>query len=216
VSGDHADGVLAIWHDIRAGREDAFEAWYRDEHFPERLAVPGFRIGRRYEAASGAPRYFCCYVTDTPKVLISAPYLARLNDPTPLTRAMMTDTFINMHRTVCRRVERRGALAGAVAVTARFDAAPAEASVRAMLDQLDGADGVARCEYWVAAEDGQGVAAEEALRGRDRKIAACLIAETLRLADAERLAAALAATYGEAAVGIYRLLCALRAGAAVS
>jgi hypothetical protein len=207
---DDAKGVLAIWHDIREGRAAAFESWYRDEHFPERLGVPGFRIGRRFEAVSGTPRYFCCYFTDTPDVLTAAPYLARLNAPTPLTREMMTGTFINMHRTVCRRTERRGTLAGAFAVTLRFDAAPSEALVRAALDQLESADGVARCEYWVSAESGEGSAAEEALRGPDRKIAAGLMVETLRRAEAESAACALAKRFGGAPVGIYQLLCDLR------
>ena len=208
---DDRQGVLAIWHDINASREAEFESWYRNEHFPERLAVPGFRIGRRFEAVSGTPRYFCFYVTDTPGVLTSAPYLARLNHPTPLTRAMMTDTFRNMHRTVCRRAQRRGAHSGALAVTARFTSAPDGSQVRAVLDRFDGAEGVARCEYWVAAEEGQGIASEEALRGRDQKIAACFVVETLRLTDAERVSGALAAAFGDsAAIGTYRLLCELR------
>lgn len=207
---DTAQGVLAIWHDIHAGNEAAFESWYRDEHFPERLGVAGFRIGRRYEAVGGAPRYFCAYFVDTPEVLTAGPYLERLNNPTPRTRAMMTGAFHNMHRTVCRRAMRRGRLAGACAVTARFDAAPPADKVAAALDTLEGAAGVARCEYWVTAETGQGAAAEEALRGRDRKIAACLMVETLREADAARVAGEVASAFGEAAVGTYRLLCDLR------
>jgi hypothetical protein len=207
---DTQDGVLAIWHDIRAGREAEFEAWYRDEHFPERLGVPGFRIGRRFEAVSGAPQYFCCYFVDRRDVLTSGPYIERLNNPTPRTRAMMTGAFHNMHRTVCRRALRRGTLSGTFAVTTRFDAEPDAVQIGAALDQFDGAAGVARGEYWVAAETGQGGAAEEALRGRDQKIGACLMIETLRLMDAERVSAGLAVTFGESAIGIYRLLCELR------
>lgn len=47
---DGAQGVLVIWNDIRDGRASDFEFRYRNEHFPERLAVPGFRIGRRHDA----------------------------------------------------------------------------------------------------------------------------------------------------------------------
>ena len=99
---DEAQGVLAIWHDIRDGREADFEFWYRNEHFPERLGVPGFRMGRRFEAVSGAPHYFCYYLTETPDVLTSGAYIERLNHPTPLTRSMMSDAFLDMNRTVCR------------------------------------------------------------------------------------------------------------------
>ena len=38
----------------------------------ERIAVPGFLLGRRYEAVRGAPRYFCFYLTQSPDVLKSA------------------------------------------------------------------------------------------------------------------------------------------------
>jgi hypothetical protein len=37
-------GILAIFNDCRAGREDEFNAWFQGEHLQERLAVPGFSI----------------------------------------------------------------------------------------------------------------------------------------------------------------------------
>jgi hypothetical protein len=52
---------------------------------------------------------------------------------------------------------------------------------------------------------------EERLRGGDRKIEACLVVETLRLPDAEKIAVALAAAFPDAAIGVYRLLCDIRA-----
>jgi hypothetical protein len=97
---DGADGVLAIWNDIRDGRTDEFEFWFKSEHLAERLAVPGFRLGRRYEAIAGAPRYFVFYLTDTPGVLTSAVYLERLNNPTPWSRKMMPH-HRNMVRSLC-------------------------------------------------------------------------------------------------------------------
>ena len=214
VTADDAQGVLAIWHDIRGGHESDFESWYKNEHFPERLAVPGFRLGRRYEAVSGAPRYFCCYLTDTPATLASAGYIERLNNPTPLTRSIMLDAFLNMNRTVCRRVRRFGALWGAFNVTARFDAPIDQEPVLSMLGALGGTDGVARCELWSAADSGDAAATEEQLRGGDRKIAACATVETLRQSDAERVHEQLAREVGAAAeIGIYRLLCQLSAPA---
>ena len=32
-------GILAIFNDCRAGREDEFNAWFQGEHLQERLAV---------------------------------------------------------------------------------------------------------------------------------------------------------------------------------
>lgn len=212
MSADDAQGVLAIWNDIRAGREPAFKSWYKNEHFPERLAVPGFRLGRRYEALAGAPRYFCYYLTDTQDVLLSPAYLERLNNPTPLTRTMMTDAFQSMIRTVCRRAFRRGALWGSLSVTARFEGQADQARHGVLVETLAASHGVARCELWTAADQG-GVMAEEALRGKDRKIAACLCIDTLRPDDAERVAQQIAHAFGPSAeIGIYRLLCEIEAG----
>jgi hypothetical protein len=207
---DEATGVLAIWNDIRDGREGDFESWYKDEHFLERLAVPGFRLGRRYEAVVGTPQYFCYYLTDTPDTLTSGPYLERLNNPTPRTRAMMSEAFSNMHRTVCARAQRLGALSGALNVTARFHQPADPEQTLAMLDQFACADGIARCELWSAVASGPDIAVEERLRGGDRRIAGCMMVETLRLSDAERVHARLVSELGDGAdLGIYRLLCEL-------
>jgi hypothetical protein len=206
---DEAQGVLAIWHDIRDGREADFEFWYRNEHFPERLGVPGFRVGRRFEAASGVPRYFCYYLTETPDVLTSGAYIERLNHPTPLTRSMMSDAFLDMNRTVCRRIHRSGDLTGALCVTARFQAAIDQVTAWPMLEAIARAEGIARCELW-SADQQAGIAAEEQLRGGDRRIAACAMVETLRLSDAERACDEMKREFGAAAeIGIYRLLCQL-------
>lgn len=207
MTADAGQGVLAIWNDIRPGRENEFEFWYKNEHFPERLSVPGFRLGRRYEALAGEPRYFCYYITDTPETLVSPAYLERLNDPTPLTRAMMSEAFVNMSRTVCRRVWQGGVLRGAFSVTLRLDGAIDAASCREVLEPLASQDGVARCELWLAADQGAGIATEERLRGGDRKISACLLVDTLRAADAERVMQTLGAAFGQnGALGAYRLL----------
>ena len=207
---DEAQGVLAIWHDIRDGREADFEFWYKNEHFTERLAVPGFRIGRRYEAVSGAPRYFCYYLTDTPDVLNSAAYIERLNHPTPLTLSIMSDVFLNMNRTICRRIRRFGDLSGVLCVTARFQQAADHVAAVPMLEMFARAEGIARCELWSAVDQQAGVAAEEQLRGGDRRAAACAMVETLRLSDAERVGDEMKREFGAAAdIGIYRLLCQL-------
>src|SRR5689334_6609284 len=129
-------GILAIWNDVKPGREADFETWFQSEHLAERLAVPGFHFGRRHEAIFGAPRFFVFYVTDGPDVLASAAYRERVDNPTPMTRMVMSDVFMNMNRTVCRRVARRGDLRGAYAVTVRFDETPDEAAMMPLIDAL--------------------------------------------------------------------------------
>jgi hypothetical protein len=202
------DGILAIWHDCTAGRENDIESWYQTEHLAERLAVPGFRLGRRHEAVSGSSRYFTFYVTDSPEVLTSAPYLERLNNPTPFTRKIMTEVFRNMSRTICRRVERRGFIRGAFAVTARFSAPTKQDALTDALGTFGPRDGVSCAELWSSAETPMRAATEEQLRGGDRKIHDCLLFETLRLDDAERVARRLADQFGATAdIGTYRFLC---------
>ncbi|HZD92392.1 MAG TPA: hypothetical protein VE224_20035, partial [Pseudolabrys sp.] len=143
-------GILAIWNDCVEGREAEFEAWFQGEHLEERLAVPGFLFGRRHEAISGANRYFNFYLTESPAVLTSPAYLERLDHPTPMTRQIMSEVFINMNRTVCRRTLRRGAFRGAYVVTVRFDTAPDAAALGAALDALLPDPGVAGGEIWIA------------------------------------------------------------------
>jgi hypothetical protein len=97
-----SQGILAIWNDCAAGREVEFEEWFQGEHLIERLSVPGFLFGRRHAAISGAASYFNFYLTESPAVLTSKPYLERLDNPTPLTRKVMSEIFINMNRAAAR------------------------------------------------------------------------------------------------------------------
>ena len=122
---DASPGILAIFNNVAPGREAEFEAWFQHEHLAERIAVPGFLIGRRHEAISGQPRYFNFYVTQSVGVLKSAAYLGRLDDPTPMTRMVMSEIFKDMIRTVCRRTFRLGAMRGTGVVTVRFGDRPA-------------------------------------------------------------------------------------------
>jgi hypothetical protein len=62
-------GILAVWNDCAPGSEGQYEAWYRGEHLPERVGIPGFRGGWRYRAIDAEPEYFTFYETDTPEVL---------------------------------------------------------------------------------------------------------------------------------------------------
>lgn len=201
-------GILAIWHDCRAGRDDDLETWFQGEHLIERLAVPGFRYGRRHKAISGSAGYFNFYVVDEPAVLVSKPYLARLDDPTPMTRTIMSEVFLNMNRTVCRRTLRRGAFRGAFAVTVRFNDAPDMAALAAQVETLTQDTRVAAGEVWSAVDpSGQPVSMEEKLRGGDKKISAALMIDTLYQADAERIGGELARSYGAADIGVFRVLC---------
>ncbi|HEY6702043.1 MAG TPA: hypothetical protein VI137_14750 [Pseudolabrys sp.] len=204
-------GILAIFNDCRAGREAEFEAWFQGEHLLERLAVPGFLFGRRHQAISGSSAYFNFYLVESPDVLTSKPYLERLDNPTPMTRKIMSEVFINVSRTLCRRTLRRGGFRGAFVVTARFlDDAPDAATLARLVEDLVQDTAVAACEIWDAVDPaGQPVSMEEKLRGGDKKIRACLMVDTLRQADAEKVGADLSRQFSRADVGVFRVLCQL-------
>jgi hypothetical protein len=200
-------GILAIFNNVALGREAEFEEWFQHEHLAERIAVPGFLIGRRYEAVSAQP-----YVTQSVDVLKSAAYLGRLDDPTPMTRALMSEIFKDMNRTVCHRTFRLGAMRGTGVVAVRFGERPNEADLKAAIETLMRDRAVACGEIWQAADPLEfPISIEERLRGGDRKIAACLLVETLRVPEAERIAVALSNEFSEAEIGVYRLLCEITA-----
>jgi hypothetical protein len=208
---DTVPGILAIFNNVAPGREAEFETWFQHEHLAERLAVPGFLLGRRHEAVSGRPRFFNFYVTRSADVLNSAAYLARLDHPTPMTRTVMSEIFKDMIRTVCHRTLRLGVMRGAAAVTVRFGESPDQSALKDTIETLVQDAAVACGEIWSAARShGFPVSEEERLRGGDRKVEACLLVETLRVRDAENVAATLASRFPQAAVGVYRLLCEIR------
>lgn len=196
-------GVLAIWFDCVPGTEATVEDWYQTEHLDERLGLPSFRAARRFESLDGAPAHMTVYEVTTPEALASPAYLARLDDPTPRTRAVMGKMVQNMSRTVCRRRVLFGDRRGGVAVVARLKV---RSGARSVAEELWDPIRLARIELWTATDSGP-VSEEERLRGGDARIGACLYAEALRAADAEALAREMAERLPGAKTGTYRLLC---------
>jgi hypothetical protein len=211
-----AAGILSVFNDCAPEGMEHFERWYIREHLQERVGVPGFRFGRRYELVSGGDRrFFAFYEVEDAAVLASPPYVARLNAPTPWTTESMKH-FRNMVRTVCDLSAAAGDLIGSHAVVLRADGtmAPTPAAgdlVRALAAE----DGVARVQLWTAsAGQTPSDTAEMRSRGKDQLTAGALVVETIRRADAERIAVQLAdqppaalSLSGSSVVGIYALLC---------
>ena len=79
-------GLLMVWADVPASKEDEFNRWYNEEHVPERLAIPGFRAGARYEAVKGGPKHLACYELESIAVLDSSAYKRVQTHPTEWTR----------------------------------------------------------------------------------------------------------------------------------
>jgi hypothetical protein len=72
--------------------------------------------------------------------------------------------------------------------------------------------GIACGEIWSAWSAGKlPPSEEERLRGGDRRIEGCLLVETLRVQNAERVARMLSTQLPAATIGVYRLLCEISA-----
>jgi hypothetical protein len=119
------EGALVIWHDIAAGCESDYHEWHSKEHMLERVGVPGFRRGHRYQALSGSPKFFNLYEVDDLATLTSQPYLDRLNHPTPWSQKAM-GYIRNNNRTLCRVVASIGKGICANLLTIQLAAAPGQ------------------------------------------------------------------------------------------
>jgi hypothetical protein len=86
-------GLLMVWADVPADKEKDFNRWYNDEHLAERLAIPGFLSGARYEAVKGGPKHLAVYELESPAVLESEAYKRVQANPTELTKRFGPQTI---------------------------------------------------------------------------------------------------------------------------
>lgn len=69
-------GILLVMMESALNDDDEFNAWYDNEHIPERAAVPGFLSSIRYVCRAGFPRYLAIYDLENVGVLKSDAYRA--------------------------------------------------------------------------------------------------------------------------------------------
>ena len=77
---------MVFWASIAPAHWLEYQQWHNCEHIPERVAIPGFRVGRRYRNAARPERFMMFYETDGSQVLTSPAYVNALQHPTPWTR----------------------------------------------------------------------------------------------------------------------------------
>jgi len=119
-------GAVLVWNDIAPDGRERFYEWHDKEHVPERLALAGFRRGRRFVRPGHSPEWLTMYETDDLSVVMSPEYLARLNAPTPTTQQTLK-YFRNTSRAVCRVVHSAGSSTGGQMLAMRLNV-PAERS----------------------------------------------------------------------------------------
>jgi hypothetical protein len=91
-------GLLLVMIEIDPAYEDDFNRWYREEHYPERMACPGFLSGRRFVAVEGEPKYLAIYDLASPDVLASEDY-KKIVGPSEWTRSLLPH-FVKQIRNV--------------------------------------------------------------------------------------------------------------------
>ena len=115
----HGNAAMILYYDIAPDAIDDHDDWHTHEHFPERLSIAGFLRGSRWVAATGGPRYLVMYEVADAGVLSGAPYLERLNNPTPWTARMMAN-FRGMARGFCSMVSSSGSGLGHALLSIRY------------------------------------------------------------------------------------------------
>jgi hypothetical protein len=119
------DSALAMWWDMAPDMRAEFEHWHSHEHFPERLALPGFlrpRAGRQRTAGKVSSSSTSCRTTGAQL----ARYVARLNAPTPWSTRLMPH-HRNMVRSQTRVLHSHGAGVARHAMTLRLSPRDGEA-----------------------------------------------------------------------------------------
>lgn len=119
--------ALAMWWEIDAAVFDEFAHWHAHEHFPERLAIPGFRRASRWRQAGGGDGVFVMYELAGREVLASEAYLDRLNAPSPWSLQMMPH-HRHMVRSQCEVLASHGGVTANHALTVRLSPQPSTAA----------------------------------------------------------------------------------------
>lgn len=216
-------GALLVWMDVEMGHQDDFDAWYNRQHLFERIAVPGFLTGRRWQAVRGSPRFLATYDTVAPEALQGEEYRRRLENPTPWTLRVMP-RFRNTIRGVCAITARRGSGAGGCIATLRLSPA---ASQREPLRQWLSSQGLGQiaelpgivtaylCEAVQPGASRSRTAEQELRKEPDRNVDWVILIEGTAEAAVEDAAGRLQSGAKESAgvadwgaeLGVYRFLC---------
>lgn len=209
--------AMVLFYSIEDAAIADHDHWHTHEHFPERLGVPGFLRASRWVAVDAEPRYLVLYEVEEVAVLSGAPYLARLNNPTPWTARVMP-SFRGMVRGFCGVTASAGDGLGHALYSVRYTAKPgAEAGLQQwlageVLPALAASAGLASAHLLAPAAQPP-MTREQGIRGKDADMPLVLLATgydaaALAAAVAERLSDDALAHRGAAAApvrGRYRL-----------
>ncbi len=165
---------MLLWFDVIPEQIAEHDDWHTREHFPERVGIPGFLRAQRWVSSSPGSRYFIVYEVSDIDVLSSAPYLERLNNPTPWTRQMMP-SYRGMVRGFCKLESGHGSVLGTTGVTLRYSAAPGMADrLRTWMNGTLIPDLMLRktftSAFMLRSDRAPEMTAEQKIRGRDATV----------------------------------------------
>jgi len=213
------NAALLLWFDVVPERVAEHDDWHTREHFPERVAIPGFLRAQRWVSSGPGSRYFVMYEVTDVDVLTSPAYLERLNNPTPWTRTMMPH-YRGMVRGFCTPESRHGTVLGTSGLVIRCAAAPGMEDQlqqwldRDLLPELTGRTGIASAFLFRSARPPE-MTAEQRIRGRDAGVALALLVtayvpDVVAELAADELSAKSLAAHGaspDVASGTFQLAC---------
>ena len=112
--------VLALWIDIVPEMREECDDWYVSRHIADRIAVPGWRRVRRFQAVQDArPETLALYEVQAPEDLVSDDYL-RLQRNVNATDIRMRATFRNVVRDTFKVRHSTGKGEGGLMLSLRF------------------------------------------------------------------------------------------------
>lgn len=112
--------VMINWSDVAPEHRPAYYEWHSREHMVGRVAIPGYQRGRRYLAAQAERDFLVMYEVDDLSVVTGPAYLAKANNPSPLTQS--TTQFVrNSVRGLATVTASFGIGTGGFALTLRLD-----------------------------------------------------------------------------------------------
>ncbi len=117
-------GVLMLWIDVDPALERETDAWYANEHLPDRVVDGGYSRARRYAAVEATPRYLSAFEAASPDALASDGYLklvAVISDQSKRIRA----GFSNVVRNTFEVRAAAGSASGGIAAVWRLGATAA-------------------------------------------------------------------------------------------
>lgn len=105
-------GMLFVWTNVDPAYEEDFNRWYDREHVDERVRIPGFVSGARYQVTQGARRYLGLYRTTSLDVFKTQAYFQAFQKQTPWSVSNLARMHDPMRR-VCEINWETGAGTGA-------------------------------------------------------------------------------------------------------